>query len=80
MRRIILSEPDFGPSGDQEAAEVLGQSGEVLAVFAQPARTIDVATLREAIVSSTFDQDFGDAVIAGVAFAPNLGGDAVAFT
>jgi hypothetical protein len=78
MRRIVL--PDFGPAGDQDAARVLGSAGDVLAVVAQPVEPSDSGALRDAIIALVLDEDFGDIVLAGVAFAPHLGGDAVGFT
>lgn len=78
MRRITLAE--FGEDTEREAARVLDQSGATLATIAEPASPPDTETLRDAIIAKVFDEDFGDTVLAGVAFAAHLGGDAVGFT
>lgn len=62
------------------AARVLDRSGAVVGIVIAPAETMDVAELREAIITRVLDEDFGDIVLAGVVFAPDLGGDAVGFT
>ena len=77
-RRIEL--PEFGAAGDRDAASVLGQSGEVLAVIAEPESPPDADTLRDAVIRAALDEDFGDVVLAGVAFSPRWGEDAVGFT
>ena len=77
-RRLVLD--GWGDSGDADAARVLDAAGAVVATGAEPAGWTDRDALREAIVSTVLDADFGDAVLAGVAFAPRLGGDAVGFT
>ena len=77
-RRIELS--GFGIVGDRDAASVLGQRGDVLAVVAEPVLTPDVETFRDAIIRAALEEDFGEVVLAGVAFAPEWGGDAVRFT
>jgi len=59
---------------------VLDRTGTVVGVVPEPAGASDVQKLRDAIVDAVFDTDFGDAILAGVAFAPRLGGDAVGFT
>ncbi len=77
-RRIELS--GFGAAGDRDAARVLDQSGDVLAMVAEPVLTPDMEMLRDAIIRAALEEDFGDVVLAGVAFAPEWGGDAVGFT
>ena len=52
----------------------------MVGVVPEPAGASDVQKLRDAIVDAVFDTDFGDVILAGVAFAPRLGGDAVGFT
>jgi hypothetical protein len=77
-RRIVLS--GLGAASDRDAARILSQSGEVIAVLAEPASPPDVVTLRDAAIRAALDEDFGDVVLAGVAFAPAWGGDAIGFT
>ena len=52
----------------------------MVGVVPEPAGASDVQKLRDASVDAVFDTDFGDAILAGVAFAPRSGGDAVGFT
>ena len=77
-RRIAL--PELGAAGDRDAACVLGQSGELLAAIAEPKSPPDAETLRDAVIRAVLDEDFGDVVLAGVAFSARWGGDAVGFT
>ena len=77
-RRIVL--PGLGAASDRDAARVLSQSGDVIAVLAEPASPPDAGTLRDAAIRVALEEDFGDVVLAGVAFAPAWGGDAVGFT
>lgn len=76
--RLVL--PELGPPGDDIAARVFDQAGTVVAVVAEPAAPADAEALRDAIIAHVLDEDFGDTVLAGVAFAPRWGGDAVGFT
>ena len=77
-RRIVL--PEFGAEADRDAARVLGQNGDVVAVIAEPALPPEAETLRDAVIRAALEEDLGDVVLAGVAFAPEWGGDAVGFT
>ena len=77
-RRLVL--PRWGPPGDGDAARVLDRAGTVVAVVAEPAAPADTAALRGAVVDAVLGEDFGDAVLAGVAFGPRWGGGAVGFT
>ena len=76
--RLVL--PAFGLPGTNDAARVLDHAGAVVAVVAEPAAPADTEALREAIIRGVLDEDFGDTVLAGVAFAARWGGDAVGFT
>jgi len=78
MRRLSLSE--FGPSGDLTAATVLDSTGSIVATIAQPIALPHLAVLRDAVVDAVFGEDFGETILAGVAFAPLWGGDAIGFT
>jgi len=77
-RRIVLSE--LGVPGSKDAARVLGQAGDVLALVAEPDPPPDAETLRDAAIRAVLEADLGDVILAGVAFAPRWGGDAVGFT
>ena len=77
-RRIVLTE--FGPPGPDDAARVLDQTGTVLATVAEPARPPGSDLLRDAVIAAALGADLGDVILAGVAFAPRWGGDAVGFT
>jgi len=77
-RRIVLSA--LGPASDIDAARVLDQIGTVVAVVAGPVEVPDFDTFRDAVVAGVLEADFGETVLAGVAFAPQWGGDAVGFT
>ena len=77
-RRIEL--PELGISGDRDAARVLAQNGDVVAVVVEPASRTDRETLREAAIRAALEEDLGKVVLAGIAFAPLWGGDAVGFT
>jgi hypothetical protein len=78
VRRLVLV--DSGPPSDRDAARVLDRVGGVVATVAEPTAPGDVGGLRDAVIAAVLDEDFGDVVLAGVAFAPRWGGDAVAFT
>lgn len=77
-RRIVLA--GFGAASDRDAARVLSQNGDVVAVLAEPASPADAEALRDAAIRAALEEDFGEIVLAGVAFAPAWGGDAVGFT
>jgi len=77
-RRLVLDE--WAGPGNAIAARVLDRTGTVVGVVPEPADATDIRKLRDAIVDMVFDTDFGDVILAGVAFAPRLGGDAVGFT
>ena len=77
-RRLVLR--DWGPPSADDAARVLDQVGTVVATVAEPAAAAAAEALRDAVVTAVLDEDFGDVVLAGVAFAPRWGGDAVGFT
>ena len=77
-RRLVL--PNWGPPSDHDAARVLDQAGSVVATVAEPAAPAGAEEFRDAVVTAVLDEDFGDVVLAGVAFAPRWGGDAVGFT
>ena len=72
--------PAFGATSDRDAARVLDQRGDAVAVVAEPATPPDRETLRDAAVLAVLEHDFGDLVLAGMAFTPAWGGDAVGFT
>lgn len=78
MRRIALAE--FGPASDSDAARVLDPAGTVVAVVAEPVASPDADALRDAAIAGVLAADFGDTVLAGVAFAPRWGGDTIGFT
>lgn len=78
MRRIVV--PSFGPAGQEDAARVLDQNGDVRALIAEPVNHPDAIVFRDAVVDAVLDADFGDVILAGVAFAPRWGGDAIGFT
>jgi hypothetical protein len=78
VRRLTL--PQFGTAGDNTVAQVLDHIGEVIADVVEPVELLDSETLRDAVISRVLDIDFGEIVIAGIAFAPKWGGDAVGFT
>ena len=78
MRRIVL--PAFGAFGDRDAATVLDSQGAIVATIAEPITLPDAELLRDAVIDAAWAEDFGDVVLAGVAFAPHWGGDAVGFT
>ena len=77
-RRIVL--PELGAASDRNAADVLGTHGDIVAVIAEPAAPPAAEVLRDAVIRAALDELFGDVVLAGVAFAPAWGGDAVGFT
>lgn len=62
------------------AARVLAPDGSVLATVPLSADVADVQAARDAIVEAVLAEDWGDAIVAGVAFGPDLGGGAVGFT
>jgi hypothetical protein len=78
VRWIVL--PERGPASPLAAATVLDRAGNVLAVVAEPAQPPEVAALRDEVIARVLDEDFGETILAGVAFAPRWGGDAVGFT
>ena len=78
MQRLTL--PEFGPAGDRDAAWLIDQAGTIIAKIAQPVDSPESDVLREAVVGRVFDEDVGDAVLAGVAIASHRGGDAIGFT
>jgi hypothetical protein len=77
-RWVVLAE--FGIASDRIAADLLGQHGEVAAVIAEPVSLPEAEALRDAVLRAALEEDFGDLVLAGVAFAPAWGGDAIGFT
>lgn len=77
-RRIVLS--GWATPGETVAARILDQSGAVVGVVLEPVRVGDAQALRDAVIDAALETDFGDVVLAGVAFASHLGGDAVGFT
>lgn len=77
-RRILVS--GWPAPSDAVAARVLDQAGAVVGIVPEPMGAAAVETLRDAIVDAVLDTDFGDSILAGVAFAPHLGGDAIGFT
>jgi hypothetical protein len=77
-RRIEVS--GLGPASDQDAAYVLDHAGNVIAVVAAPVDDADCQTLQDAVVVQVLVEDFGEVILAGVAFASTWGGNAIGFT
>lgn len=78
MRHLTLRA--FGPSGKIIAATVLDTTGSIVATIAQPIALPSLEALRDAVVDTALSEDFGETILAGVAFAPLWGGDAIGFT
>jgi hypothetical protein len=77
-RRIVV--PDLGRSSERDAAHVLDQTGVVVAVVAAPVDSYDRHTLQHAIVARVLAEEWGETILAGVAFGPKWGGNAIGFT
>lgn len=77
-RRVVLE--CLGEPGDRDAARVITSDGNTLAVIAEPAASPARDALRDEAIRAALEEDFGEVILAGVAFAREWGGDAVAFT
>jgi hypothetical protein len=78
IRRPSL--PAFGPTGAHDAAQVLSLTGAVMAVIAEPLAPPNADDFRAAVVETVGMTDWGDTIMAGVAFTDRWGGDAISFT
>jgi hypothetical protein len=78
VSRLVL--PGHENASDRVAARVLDLRGEVVALVYDPLAHGDAAAFRDAVLDAVRQQDFGEIVLAGVAFEDQWGGDAVGFT
>jgi len=78
LRRLAI--PGWEDTSRGGVARVLDHAGGVVAVVSGPARIASVEALRDDVLTAVLGADFGDVVLAGVAFEADLGGDAVGFT